>query len=65
MEAVVIQTNSKSTQKLLLGLAKKLGEKASVLDEETMEDLALGKMMKQAKTGKLVSKETVLSILNK
>ena len=65
METIVIQTQSKSTKKLLLELAKKIGEKALVLDKDIAEDLMLGKMMNETKTGKLVSKERVLSTLSK
>lgn len=65
METIVIQTQSKSTKKLLLELAKKIGEKALVLDKDIAEDLMLGKMMNETKTGKLVSKERVISTLSK
>ena len=64
METIIIQTQSKSTKKLLLELAKKMGEKALVLDKDTAEDLLLGKMMNEKKTGKLVSKESVLSAIS-
>lgn len=56
METLIIQTQSKSTSKLLITLAKKLGENVRVLDKDTAEDLAFGKMMQSAKTGKTVSK---------
>jgi hypothetical protein len=64
METIIIQTQSKSTTKLLIELARKLGEKAQILDKEISEDLAFGKMMAQAKTGKTVSKESILAELN-
>lgn len=63
METIIIQTNSKSTSKLLLSLTKKLGEKAQILSPETAEDLAFGLMIQQAKTGKKVSKESILTAL--
>ena len=65
MDTIIIQTQSKSTTKLLIELAKKLGEKAQILDKEISEDLAFGKMMEQAKTGKTVSKELILAELSK
>ncbi len=65
METIIIQTQSRSTTKLLIELAKKLGEKAQILDKEISEDLAFGKMMAQAKTGKTVSKESILAELSK
>ncbi|AFK02636.1 hypothetical protein Emtol_1490 [Emticicia oligotrophica DSM 17448] len=65
METIIIQSQSKSTSKLLIELAKKLGEKVQVLDKEVSEDLLLGKMMTQSKTGKIVSKESILAELKK
>ncbi|MFY7912705.1 MAG: hypothetical protein ACOVO2_24270 [Emticicia sp.] len=65
METIIIQSQSKSTSKLLTGLAKKLGEKVQVLDKEVSEELSFGKMMVQAKTGKTVSKESILAELSK
>jgi hypothetical protein len=47
-----------------LELAKKMGEKAVVLDKEIADDLLFGKMMEEKKTGNLVSKENILSILS-
>lgn len=63
METIIIQTDSKSIGKLLIDLAKKLGSKANVLKKETTEDYILGSLMEKQKTGKLVSKEKVMSQL--
>ncbi len=38
METIIIQSQSKSTSKLLIELAKKLGEKVQILDKEVSED---------------------------
>lgn len=65
MATIIIQTESKSTTKLMLDLAKKLGEKASVLRKDIEEDLIFGSMMEKAKTNKLVSKESILNSLMK
>jgi len=65
METILIQTESKSTKKLLIDLAKKMGEKVQILDKEIAEDLAFGKMMQKAKTGKTVSKKNILEALAK
>ena len=65
MATIIIQTKSKSTTKLMLDLAKKLGEKASVLRKDIEEDLIFGSMMEKAKTNKLVSKESILNSLMK
>ncbi len=64
METIVIQTQSKSTTKLLVELAKKLGEKVSVLSKDQVEDLALGEMMNTMKTGRTVSKDSIMDELN-
>lgn len=61
MATIIIQTESKSTTKLMLDLAKKLGEKASVLSKDIEEDLIFGSMIEKAKTNKLVSKESILN----
>jgi hypothetical protein len=65
METLLIQTQSKQTSKLLVELVKKMGDKAQILSPEIAEDLALGLMMNQEKTGKTVSKSSILDILNK
>ncbi|MCP9763227.1 hypothetical protein [Lacihabitans soyangensis] len=61
MATIIIQTESKSTTKLMLDLAKKLGEKTSVLSKDIEEDLIFGSMIEKAKTNKLVSKESILN----
>ena len=65
METIIIQTQSKSTTKLIVELAKKLGEKVSVLDKEQAEDIAFGEMMTHQKTGTTVSKESVMTVLSR
>ena len=65
METLIIQSQSKSTAKLLMELAKKLGEKVRILDRDIAEDFAFGEMMKSQKIGNLVSKEAILSKLLK
>ncbi len=64
MQSILIQTNSKSTQKLLIQLAQKLGNKVSILKPSMVEDLAFGTMIQDAKTGKTVSKKSIVSLLN-
>lgn len=63
MQSILIQTNSKSTQKLLIQLAQKLGNKVSILKPSMIEDLAFGTMIQDAKTGKTVSKKSIVSLL--
>ncbi len=63
MQSILIQTNSKSTQKLLIQLAQKLGNKVSILKPSMVEDLAFGTMIQDVKTGKTVSKKSIVSLL--
>lgn len=65
METLVIQTQSRSTSKLLVELAKKLGEKVSILDKDVAEDFTFGQMMQREKTGRFVSKDSIMSELLK
>jgi len=60
MEAIVIRSKSSDNLKLLVELAKKLGESVTSLTDEQMEDFAFGNLMKKAKTGKNVSRETIM-----
>ena len=60
MDAIVIRSKSRDNLKLLIELAKKLGESVTTLTDEQMEDLALGNLMKKTKTGKNVSRETIM-----
>ncbi len=65
MDTIVIQTHSKSTTKLLVELAKKLGENVQILDKDIAEDLAFGEMMNHVKTGQLVSKQEITDLLTR
>lgn len=62
MGAIVIKSDSKSL-KLITELAKRLGSKVSKLNDEQLEDFTFGEMMKEAKTGETVSRETVMNKL--
>jgi len=59
MGAIVIKTDNISL-KLITELAKRLGGKVVKLTDEELEDFTLGEMMKEAKTGKTVSRETIM-----
>ncbi len=65
METLIIQTRSKSTSKLLMSLAQKLGEKVNILDKDIAEDFLFGQMMNNEKTGRVVSKKNILAELAK
>lgn len=62
MGAIVIKSDSKSL-KLIAELAKRLGSKVAKLDDEQLEDFTFGEMMKEAKTGELASRESVMQKL--
>jgi hypothetical protein len=65
MAAIIIKTKSTKHLKLLAELAESMGEKAEVITETQTEDIALGMLMKKAKTGKSVSRNTIFNQLNK
>lgn len=60
METLVIQSKSKANLKLLAELARKLGDHTSEFSSVESEDFDLGILMLKEKTGKSVSKETIM-----
>lgn len=62
MGAIVIKSDSKSL-KLIMEIAKRMGGQVAKLDDDQLEDFTFGEMMKEAKTGKLVSRETIMQKL--
>ena len=62
MSTIVIKAD-KQSNKILSELAKKLGGNVYDLKEDQFEDLMLGRMMDSVKTGKTVSKATVMKNL--
>ena len=64
MSAIVIKTDNQNT-KILKELAKKLGANVLNINEGQYEDLALGLLMEKSKTGKTVSRESIMKKLNK
>ncbi len=64
MDAIVIQTDRKNTR-ILKELAKKLGANVFSINEEQYEDLALGLLMEQSKTGENASRDSILKQLEK
>ena len=62
MGAIVIKSDSKSL-KLIMEIAKRLGGQVAKLDDEQLEDFTFGEMLKEAKTGKSVSRETIMQKL--
>lgn len=63
MTALIINNKGKKNISLLTDLAKELGYEVKILTDEQFEDLTLGTLMKKEKTGKSVSKKTILKKL--
>jgi hypothetical protein len=62
MNAIVIQSDTKSL-KIISELAKQLGGNVIKLNSEQLEDFTFGEMVKEAKTGKTVTRETIMEKL--
>lgn len=62
MGALVIKI-SKKNNLLISRLAKELGGKVISIDDEQFEDLALGNLMDNVKTGETVSRESIMKKL--
>jgi len=65
MDVIVIEPSNESNLRLLVELAKKLGSKVSTLEKEEAEDIALLSLMKKERTGKNVSRSTIMNKLKK
>ncbi|RLD57179.1 MAG: hypothetical protein DRJ05_10145 [Bacteroidetes bacterium] len=63
METIVIQSKSKSNAALIIELVKKIGDQAKLLTKEQTEDIALGLMMKNIRTGENVSRDEIMQKL--
>ena len=64
MGAVVIKIDKKNNR-LISKLAKELGGKVISIDDEQYEDLVLGQLMDEEKTNELVSRDEIMSKLQK
>ena len=65
MASIIIQSDNSDNMELIAKLAKKLGIRVSNVTDEQSEDLALGSIMTAAKTGKAVSRGSVMKKLQK
>ncbi len=63
MQGLIIRSSSKENIMLLSSLAKKMGEAVKSLNTNEMEEIYLGQLMNKVKTGKNVSRATVLQKL--
>ena len=63
METIIIKPKSKADVRFWLELAKKTGTSAATLSLDDAEDLALLALMKKERTGKVVSRATIMKKL--
>ena len=62
MGPIILQADNQSNR-ILFDLAKKLGANVLSVNDEQMEDFALGALMEKAKTNVSVSREKILQKL--
>jgi hypothetical protein len=65
MEAVILNSDSKSDMKLLLDLARKIGINARILSETEIEDIGLVNAIQQGETDEFIDNETYLKKLRR
>ena len=65
METVIISSKDKSSMKLLLGLAKKLGIRSKSLSRQEIEDWMLANRIKEGLKSENVSRDSVMKALQK
>ena len=63
MENILFKPKNKQELELLKTLGKKMGIKFSTLTKEEQEDMGLLKAMKEGRTGKQISRDSVMKIL--
>ncbi|HEY5326904.1 MAG TPA: hypothetical protein VIJ27_07880 [Mucilaginibacter sp.] len=65
MASLIIQSENSDNLELIAKLAQKLGIHVNSVTEEQSEDLAMGAIMTNAKTGKSVSRDSIMKKLRK
>lgn len=65
MTTILINTKEKSSAKFILELIERLGEKAITISPENQEDVLLGAIMDNEKTGETVSRAAIFKKLRK
>jgi CheY-like chemotaxis protein len=65
MASIIIQSDNSDNLELISKLAQKLGIHVSNVTDEQSEDLALGNIMTISKTGKSVSRDSIMKKLRK
>ena len=61
--STILSKTDKRSSKILAELAKRLGANVVDVNDEQFEDLMLGTLMDKVKTGKTVSKDSILKKL--
>jgi siroheme synthase (precorrin-2 oxidase/ferrochelatase) len=65
MASIIIQSDNSDNLELIAKLAQKLGIHVNSVTEEQSEDLAIGTIMTNVKTGKSVSRDSIMKKLRK
>ena len=65
METLLLQSKSKKDITLFAELAKKMGVKTKLLNNEHLEDIALANAMEKGRTGEYVDTKSYLAKLKK
>ena len=63
MDTLIINTKDSANAKLILQLVKKMGEKGKILNQSQQEEVLLGNIMMEEKTGKKVSRNAIMKKL--
>ena len=63
MAAIIIKSDNLKNLRLLTSLAKKLGDTATSINAEALEDLLIGEWMNREKTGKKADKQKDLKMM--
>jgi len=65
MASIIIQSDNSDNIELIAKLARKLGIHVDSVSDEQSEDLAMGGLMSSARTGKSVSRDSIMKKLRK
>ena len=63
MEHILIDVTSKEESIFLRQLAKRMGYKSRILKIDELEDIAIGKAIKEGRKNEYVDRETVMNAL--
>ncbi|HBX52909.1 MAG: hypothetical protein A2275_10100 [Bacteroidetes bacterium RIFOXYA12_FULL_35_11] len=63
MEHILIDVTSKKESIFLRQLAKRMGYKSRILKIDELEDIAIGKAIKEGRKNEYVDRETVMNAL--